>query len=476
MLNIKEYIILYKTTKLVYYKYNVVKKESDIMDINILRNTYPEFIYQSYEIKDDDEKIIIKYIFEIPGLTTFEPSIEILKKKFTSKDLNSNIVKNMVFNLGMIEAISYFKATCSKHFIINCGYLNNEQMNWFRKLYYLGLGEFRFVNNIDIPIQDFVEFISNGNKIEETNEVLDGIIIPVGGGKDSNVTLDLLKDYKDKTLCFRIGVNEVALECAEAAGFSRHKIIEVKRTIDKNLLELNEKGFLNGHTPFSAMVAFLTYLVSYLIGYKYIALSNEDSANESNVKGDNINHQYSKTIEFENDFREYAKKYLKGNVEYFSMLRPISELQIAMLFSKLDKFHKKFKSCNIGSKQKPWVWCGNCPKCLFVYTILSPFLYKEKLVEIFGEDLFEKKKLLSTFIELCGYGDTKPFECVGTYNEIKYAITITIENMEDKKLPYLLDYYNNNFEKVNDDLLSYYNENNNLPEEFEKILKGKILK
>ena len=448
------------------------------MDINILRNNYPEFVYKFYEIKDEEDRFIIKYMFEIPGLTSFEPTIEILKKDFKFKSINSNKVRNMVFNLGMIEAISYFKATCSKEFVIECGYLDSFQVNWFKKLYYLGLGEFRFVNNIDIPMEDFVEFISKGEKLEinEEEDVLDGIIIPVGGGKDSNVTLDLLKDYKEKTLCFRIGMNDVALGCAAAAGFSRDRIIEIKRTIDKNLIELNSKGFLNGHTPFSAMVAFLSYLVSYLLGYKYIALSNEDSANESNVEGDNINHQYSKTLEFENDFRKYTEKYLKANVEYFSMLRPISEIQIAMLFSELDKFHKTFKSCNVGSKQTPWIWCCNCPKCLFVYTILSPFLYKEKLVDIFGEDLFEKESLKKTFIELCGYGETKPFECVGTYKEIKFAISKTIEKLEGKKLPYLLDYYNENFEKVNDNLLSYYNENNNLPEEFEKILKGKILK
>ena len=130
------------------------------------------------------------------------------------------------------------------------------------------------------------------------------------------------------------------------------------------------------------------------------------------VKDDNINHQYSKTIEFENDFRNYAKKYLRTEIEYFSMLRPINELQIAMLFSKIEKFHKIFKSCNVGSKENVWKWCNNCPKCLFVYIILSPFLYKEKLINIFGEDLFKNEGLLKTFIELCGYGETKPFECV----------------------------------------------------------------
>ncbi|MBR3697107.1 MAG: hypothetical protein IKM97_02385 [Clostridia bacterium] len=438
---------------------------------------YPKFIYHSYDISEDNYKIIIEYVFEIPGLATFKPTIKILKKNFKFKSINSNKVKNMVFNLGMVEAISYFKATCSKEFIINCGYLDENQSKWFKKLFFYGLGEFRFVNDLNETMEEFVNFISKGEKleVEETDEKLDGIIIPVGGGKDSNVTLDLLKNYSKKTLCFRIGVNDVVLGCVEAAGFSRNKLIEIGRNIDPKLIELNDRGFLNGHTPFSAVVAFLSYLVSYLLGYKYIALSNEDSANEDNVKGDKINHQYSKTLEFENDFREYSKKYLKGNVEYFSMLRPISELQIAMLFSKLPQYHKTFKSCNVGSKKRPWSWCCRCPKCLFVYTILSPFLYKEKLVNIFGKDLFEEEDFLITFIKLCGYGKVKPFECVGTFNEIKYAVTKTIENLGEQELPFLLKFYNENLEKINDNLLNYYNENNNLPEEFAKILKGKIL-
>ena len=448
------------------------------MNFEDLRNEYPRFIYNKYDILEEQDKIIIKYDFEIENLTKFNPRVEILKKEFLFKDINSNLVKNMVFNLGMVEAISYFKATCSPQFVIKCGKLDEFQEKWFKKLFYLGLGEYRYVNNINVSEDDLLEFISEGEKLEvlENMEELDGIIIPVGGGKDSNVTLDLLKEYKDKTLAFRIGSNKVSTDCAKAAGFSENEIIEVKRVIDKNLIELNSKGFLNGHTPFSAMVAFLTYICSYLLGKKYIALSNEASANESNVDGENINHQYSKTIEFENDFREYSKKYLKGNVEYFSMLRPVSELQIAMMFSKLKEYHPIFKSCNVGSKAEPWRWCCDCPKCLFVYTILSPFLYKEELVNIFGEDLYEKESLLKTFIELCGFGETKPFECVGTYSEIRFAISETINKLEkeNKVLPYLLKYYKENYELSNEDLLKYYNEEHNVPEEFERILKERL--
>ncbi len=448
------------------------------MNFEELRIKYPRFIYNNYEISEEENSIIIKYDFEIENLTKFNPRVEILKKEFKFKNINSNLVKNMVFNLGMVEAISYFKATCSPQFVIKCGKVDAFQEKWFKKLFYLGLGEFRYVNNINVSEDELLEFISEGEtlEIEENTDKLEGIIIPVGGGKDSNVTLDLLKEYKDKTLAFRIGKNQVSTDCAKAAGFSENEIIEVKRVIDKNLIELNSKGFLNGHTPFSAMVAFLTYLCSYLLGKEYVALSNEASANESNVDGENINHQYSKTIEFENDFREYSQKYLKGKVEYFSMLRPVSELQIAMMFSRLKEYHSIFKSCNVGSKSEPWRWCCDCPKCLFVYTILSPFLYKEELVNIFGEDLYEKESLLKTFIELCGFGETKPFECVGTYSEIRFAISETINKLEkeNKVLPYLLKYYKENYELSNEDLLKYYNEEHNVPKEFERILKEKL--
>lgn len=445
---------------------------------NNLRQKHKEFIYKSYSIENLENKILIKYCFEIPNLSIFEPKIEILKKNIEFKDVNSEIVKNMVFNLGMVELISYWKCACPENIIIKCGNLKEEQVEWFKKLYYLGLGEFRYINNIKISKQEMLNIKCENKEEFSINKNLDklkGVIIPIGGGKDSTVTLELLDKRKEDNYCLMIGGKEPAIKSAKIAGYNDDQIIEINRIIDSKLIDLNKQGYLNGHTPFSAMLAFLSYLISYLTGKKYVALSNESSANETNIEGENINHQYSKTFEFEQDFSYYSNKYLKANVEYFSMLRPLNELQIAMFFAKNEKYHKIFKSCNVGSKYLPWKWCCNCPKCLFVFIILSPFLYKNKLIEIFGEDLFEKETLLNTFIELCGYSGVKPFECVGTFNEVNYAITKTIENLGEDKLPYLLKYYKDNYKyEITKDLTLEYNKNNNLPKEFEKNLKERL--
>lgn len=439
---------------------------------NELRNKYDTFIYDNYEIEELENTTKITYNFIVPSLTQYKPTLEVKKFKIDS------FTKNLIFHIGLVELVSYWKATCSKNVIIKAGYINKEQIEFFKKLYFYGLGELFYTNGITPNYDDFINIKCElkEQNIEIPNYVGNGNLIPIGGGKDSNVTLEIMKSDFEDNLCFIINPKQVTLSCAQTAGYLNEKIVTVKRTIDKNLIELNKQGFINGHTPFSALVAFLSYFNAYITGKKYILLSNESSANESNVDGTKINHQYSKTYEFECDFNEYTKKYFKIDIKYFSLLRPLSEYQIAMLFSNYEKYHEIFKSCNVGSKKEPWHWCCSCPKCLFVYIILSPFLYKEKLIRIFGEDLFEKEDLLDIFIELTGYGKTKPFECVGTYEEVRYAITKTISKLD--KQPYLLKYYKEHFEleNLNKNLENKYNRENNLNPYFENLLKSELKK
>ena len=202
---------------------------------NSLRKTYKEFIYKDYSITEGKDEIKIEYYFEIPNLTVFKPTIEIEKRNIQFKSIDNDFVKNLVFNIGMIELISYWKCACPKKVIIECGELNQEQIRWFKKLYYLGLGEYRYINNINISLEEMLDIeceCKDEYKLEPkyNKENLKGAIIPIGGGKDSCVTAELLKDLKADNLCLIVGGKEPSIKCAEIAGY-KDKIIYVKRTI-----------------------------------------------------------------------------------------------------------------------------------------------------------------------------------------------------------------------------------------------------
>ncbi len=465
-----------------------------------LRDKYSTFRYKNYSIDEDNSNVILSFSFSIDGLEKFESVIKIEKdnleifKKMTFEEFkNDSLVNEIVKNIGLVELVSYIKCTCSKNIIVECFDLDDFQKSWFTKLYYNGLSEMLYRNSINIEKEELFQFVNGNEKtynsvikansaISEKMSELNGNLVLVGGGKDSCVTLELLNNDFNKNMALVVGKRGAMIDTLKVAGYTDNKIIKVDRIIDQRLISLNQKGFLNGHTPFSALLAFLSYLIAYMSCKKYIVLSNEQSSNQSNILGTNVNHQYSKSYEFESDFLNYCNKYFKTPIKYFSILRPITELQIASIFSKYDKYFKAFKSCNVGLKNN--IWCGNCSKCLFVYVILSPFLSQEELIDIFSKDLFNDKQLENIFIDLIGEGNTKPFECVGTFDEINVCICKTISNYEDKlKLPYLLKIYYDKFydkyittygEDTFEQYKKMYFEENNLDEEFKMKLKEKL--
>lgn len=447
-------------------------------DFEKFRSDYPEFIYRSFELTENDEDILIKYNFEIKGLSEFSPEWKIRKK--SPESITDDVkLRKLVFSLGMVELVSYWKITCSPSVKVLCGHLDDTQKKWWKKQYFNGLGEFFYRNGIAADFDTFMNIESSGmeERGKEYNRSLNGCLIPVGGGKDSIVTLSLLRDMRKESCCYLINRRESIYEEAYTAGYSENDVVLSRRTLDKNMILLNSEGFLNGHTPFSAIVAFSAVIAAYINGKKYVVLSNEASANESTVKGSDVNHQYSKSFDFENDFVNYEKEYIGCGVFYFSLLRPLSEFQIARYFAKQKPFHKLFRSCNVGSKTDSW--CGNCSKCLFVFLILSPFIPHCELCEILGNDMTDREDMLETFRQLIGMADEKPFECVGSREEINFSVTEAIENMEKngETLPYLFSYYKTTelykeYSSRKNPLYTYYNTVNNLPEQFAGIVKS----
>lgn len=446
------------------------------------RKKYKEFIYRDYHVEKCDDTLKLTYDFEISGLSEFHPEVTIdLSNLKVINDYKSVTGRKLAFYYGMVELVSYWKIACPEQVIVKCGYLDENAVDWWKKLYFGGLGEFFYRNGVTPDFDSFMNIETEEKYKDMFNDncscdfVSSGMnIIPVGGGKDSDVTMELLKDYKNRSLTFTVNNQKARSDAAEIAGYTEDMRLKTYRKLDKNMLELNKQGFLNGHTPFSAIVAFLSAYCAFLIGADYIILSNESSANESNIEGTNINHQYSKSFEFEKDFTSYLETYGNIPVKYFSLLRPFNELQIAKQFSAFRKYHPVFRSCNVGSKQN--IWCCNCAKCLFVYIILSPFLSEEDLIGIFKENLLNRDDLKDIFDGLVGFSSVKPFECIGTLSEINGALKATAKryNQCGKKLPSLLAYYMDKTNSENsefDYLLNEINNETNVPEKFMPVIK-----
>ena len=441
-----------------------------------LRKTHKAFHYDSFEYEFQKDKLSIRYHFRVDNFVSFTPRIEIPRQKFLQHShLNKDAWDSLIFHIGMVELISYWKAICPTEVIIHPFHLSGGQIAFWKKIYYHGLGEFFYLNGIEISQNDFMQIRSESGRSFESFRVEtdNGSIIPVGGGKDSVVSLELLKNRRTENLALIMNPRGASTATANIAGFEDKTII-INRFLDKKLLELNEQGYLNGHTPFSALLGFISILAAALAQKKYIALSNESSANESTVAGTSINHQYSKSFEFETDFRNYVEAFLTPDIEYFSLLRSISELQIASLFAKSPQYFYEFKSCNAGSKQN--IWCGKCSKCLFTFIILSPFISPDELVKIYGNNLLDDPELEHYFDELTGLADVKPFECVGTVDEVNAALCLAKNQYEDGNLPYLLRKFVGTklFTKCDSiepgRLLKHIEKENYLDAEFEELL------
>ncbi|MCL2508479.1 MAG: hypothetical protein FWF05_04815 [Oscillospiraceae bacterium] len=439
-----------------------------------LRAAHRAFFYNGYEIIRNPDHILIRYGFVMEGLCEFRPEIRVMTDNLALVNpFDGETARKLIFSLGLVEAVSYWKAACPGKVVIRCGAVSGEQALWWKKLWWGGLGEFFYRNGIVTDFDSFVNFDSLGETVESgagTSDIrLCGLnLVPVGGGKDSAVTLSLLHGRRDSIRCFTINDQPARTGTVLAAGLPKDSIVRTYRTIDPELLRLNGEGYLNGHTPFSAVAAFLSLYCAYLIGAENIILSNESSANEPSVPGADVNHQYSKSFDFENDFLTYTRQFLDLPIRYFSLLRPFNELQIAKRFAALPQYHGIFKSCNAGSRQN--VWCRQCAKCLFVYIILAPFLRAEELNAIFGENLLERGDLSGDFLALAGFSDTKPFECIGTVSEVGLALALTVRKytMEGVPLPALLRLYQRekSGEAADETLLAAFDEQHNIPKEF----------
>ncbi|ALM09982.1 MAG TPA: hypothetical protein DEB30_02980 [Candidatus Peribacter riflensis] len=434
---------------------------------------YSSFIFDSYAFDSEAGTIELRYALDDE---TFFTETLLLPKDYQLQAPSAQQDAALAA-LHLIGGISYYKTCLPKKITINDSAtslpagerpsegdirrkpLTQEQADFWNTVYTKGLGEFFFKNQIDFrnlinfPSSPLTPALSPRERVAQSAGRGARLLVPIGGGKDSTVTIELLKRAGYDITLFRIGRHPLIEETAKTAGLP---LLTVERHLAPELFKLNAEGALNGHVPITAYLSFLSVVIAELYGFHAVVMSNERSASEGNVDylGSQINHQWSKSLECERLLRQYMEGIGSG-VQYFSLLRPLSELSILKTFSTLPQYFSCITSCNtnwkiassrlpssrvpefppppvqgnreIGKAGERNRWCGTCPKCAFAFTLFAAFLPKKTLLEIFGKNLFDAEALQPFFRQLLGLEGFKPFECVGTPEETSAAFLLAQE-------------------------------------------------
>ncbi len=328
--------------------------------------------------------------------------------------------------LHWVAGVSYYKAAAPGEIKIQGRHPDRRTAAFLDTLYLHGLGEFAYRNGLNLEGRIHFPRLASEPPPERDALILPRrAILPLGGGKDSLVSLAILQAGGQTPALFSVGDPPVIRRVAEQIGLPR---IIVQRRLDPLLFELNENGAYNGHVPVTGVIAAILGVCAVLYGFDTVVMSNERSAEYGNLvtaSGFEVNHQYSKSLSFERALSAQFQQRLPG-LRYFSLLRPLSELAISRLFARDTTYHGVFSSCNGNfrvrpDRREPPRWCLNCPKCRFVFLALAPFMDKKHLLEIFGANLLDDPAQLPGFLALLGEGAHKPFECVGEEQESRLA-------------------------------------------------------
>ena len=336
--------------------------------------------------------------------------------------------------LHWMAGVSYYKTSLAKDIQFRGRLPSETQAKWLTDSWQAGLAELAheaglgWLNHIKVTGQTTTSSVSDIQLSPKS-------LVAIGGGKDSLVAIEAIKSMSEPAELFVVGQSPLIAEVAAQTGLSLNVI---KRRVDPRLAAANQQGAFNGHVPITAINACAAVVTALLGDFDAVVFANERSANEGNVLADSgqwVNHQYSKSLAYEQQWQQIINQYITSNLHCFSILRPFSELAIVKQFAQYPNYFEHFSSCNrnfhlAGSRNEQQLWCGECPKCAFAYLCLAPFISQEALWQIFDADLLTKPALNSLYEALFGLQGDKPFECVGEAAECRLALQLLSEHSD----------------------------------------------
>jgi hypothetical protein len=335
------------------------------------------------------------------------------------------LAQRLIRALAVIEAFSYWKAFCSPVIEIMLPSIGPEESAWWEAFWRPAMGEFFYRNHIAFTEPGFLRITSPAAPGETPAQAASGVgpaLVMFSGGKDSLALTHTVNTGGTPADFFLYNPAESQRKLAGSLN-SGARTIEVTRRILPELLALNSDGHPNGHTPYSAYLAIAAMLAGYLRGNTTVLAGNSRSDDEPNVDsylGHPVNHQWTKSLEFETALRRYQDRWLPGTPVYCSPLRPLLEIQIISSLSGHIDDYLITSSCNVTKGEG---WCRACAKCAWVFLATSALFGHDLAVEKTGGDLFADASLADLYQSMAGLNDTpKPFECTGTEQEVRACI------------------------------------------------------
>lgn len=401
-----------------------------------------ELVFHIDEPRISESGEVIELDYRIAHVSTVGPS-EQFTETITLPSVEAPVEVGDGFRalarlLAFAAGTSYYKALVPATISV-AGGLTDAERHFLTEVVKGGLAEFAYRNDLPdalaptivAPTRPDVE--RSGTPTPSHAKAL----VAVGGGKDSIVTLESVRRVADVTL-FSVNSYEPITRTADASGLP---LVQARRSLDKRLFALNEAGAHNGHVPVTAVNSIIACLIALRGGLDTVVFANEASSSYGNLQwhGVEVNHQWSKGLGFEGMLRSLVSPW---GVDYVSFLRPLTELAIVRRFATLP-YLDVFTSCNRAfhlDASRRRNWCGECPKCTFVFLMLSPFVPKAQMDAIFGKDLFADAALRPLFLDLLAIGDGhKPFECVGEPSECRAAYTLLQAHPDWSAHPFVTD-------------------------------------
>ena len=329
--------------------------------------------------------------------------------------------------LHLIAGVSYYKAAVPPEIRIESSAIDAGTAGFLQTVYENGLGEFAYRNGLNLRGKIKFPHSDESQPVAGAANLKQHALVAIGGGKDSLVSIEALRAAGINQTVSWIGSSPLIKTCAERTGLP---LLNIERKLPPALFEINKQGALNGHIPVTAVNSAILVMAAILNQANQVVFSNERSASYGSIipgTGE-VNHQWSKGWAFEQAFAAQVKKYVASDLNYYSLLRPFSELAVARAFANIDRYDAHFSSCNrnfhiLGDKPAQR-WCGVCPKCHFVFLALAPFMPKPRLLNIFGRNLLDETEQTAGFDALMEYQDHKPFECVGEGRESRAAMNL----------------------------------------------------